>query len=290
MTPEQTLKGIAVAIKTLTGVSIEPEKYYLFEHRFPEVIKEFGLKDLSDLLRHIETGEDKKLLSRVTEKITTHETRFFRDESIFDALVEQIIPEWKDRNAIVGNEVQYPTLKIWSAACSTGQETWSIGMMIAEFHSMLLRKTQIIATDISEESVARAVDGKYTEFEMSRGLPEKFRTKYFDNTEGGARIKKTLMPATDYRTTNLLQESAPDKFDIIFCRNVAYYFAPEAREKLFRKMQGALKADGVLILGSAESLSGILSDYVLREFGLARYYELNAANVTIFARKKPSNA
>lgn len=286
MTSDQTLKGIAVVIKTLTGVNIEPDKYYLFEHRFPEILKEFGLKDLADLLKHIENGQDKKLLSRVTEKITTHETRFFRDESIFDALVEQIIPEWKDRNAIVGNDIQYPPLKIWSAACSTGQETWSIGMMLAEFHPMLVRKTQIIATDISGETVERAIDGKYTEFEMSRGLPEKFRAKYFENTEGGARIKKFLLPATEFRTLNLLQDPAPDRFDIIFCRNVAYYFAPEARETLFKKMQGALKKDGVLVLGSAESLSGILSDYVLREFGLARYYEMNTANVTIFARKK----
>lgn len=286
MTPDQTLKSIAVVIKTMTGVNIEPDKYYLFEHRFPEVLKEFGLKDLTDLLKHIESGQDKKLLSRVTEKITTHETRFFRDESIFDALVEQIIPEWKDRNAIVGADIQYPPLKIWSAACSTGQETWSIGMMIAEFHPMLLRKTQIIATDISEESVERAVDAKYTEFEMSRGLPEKFRTKFFENTEGGARVKKSLLPATEFRTMNLLQDAPPDRFDIIFCRNVAYYFAPEARTTLFKKMQGALKSDGVLILGSAESLNGVLSDYVLREFGLARYYELNTQNVTIFARAK----
>lgn len=286
MTPDQVLRGIAVVIKTLTGVNIEPEKYYLFEHRFPELLKEFGLKDLADLLQHIEHGLDKKLLSRVTEKITTHETRFFRDESIFDALVEQIIPEWKDRNAIMGAEIQYPPLKIWSAACSTGQEVYSIGMMIAEFHPQLLRKTQIIATDISEESVTSAAAGMYTEFELTRGLPEKYREKYFEKAEKGAAVKKALLPAVEFRTMNLLQDPAPDRFDFIFCRNVAYYFAPEARAKLFSKMQAALKKDGVLVLGSAESLSGVLTDYVLREFGLARYYELNTENVTMFARKK----
>ncbi len=283
---DQSFPAIANAIKRLTGLHIEPEKYYLFEHRFPEVMKENGITDYAQLLYEIEKGSNPKLIGRVIEKITTHETRFFRDESIFDALVEQIIPEWKERNAAAAGDGQYPPLKIWSAACSTGQESYSIAMMLAEFHLQLVRKTQIIATDISEESVARGIEGRYTTFELSRGLPEKFRKKFFSETEGGAIVNRTLMPAIDFRTMNLLTEPAPDRFDIIFCRNVAYYFAPESRVALFQKMKAALKPEGVLVLGSAESLNGILTDYVLREFGLARYYELNTANVTLFARKK----
>ncbi len=283
---DKSFPAIALAIKKLTGLHIEPEKYYLFEHRFPDVMKENGIVDYAQLLEQIERGSNPKLIGRVIEKITTHETRFFRDESIFDALVEQIVPEWKERNAGGVDALQYPPLKIWSAACSTGQEAYSIAMMLAEFHLQLVRKTQIIATDISEESVAKAIEGRYTSFELSRGLPEKFRKKFFSDTDGGAIINRTLLPAIDFRTMNLLTEPAPDKFDIIFCRNVAYYFAADTRLVLFKKMQAALKPEGVLVLGSAESLNGILTDYVLREFGLARYYELNTANVTLFARKK----
>jgi chemotaxis protein methyltransferase CheR len=99
-------------------------------------------------------------------------------------------------------------------------------------------------------------------------------------------VNRTLLPAIDFRTHNLITQPAPDKFDIIFCRNVAYYFAQDTRKMLFEKMQASLKSDGVLVLGSAESLSGYLTDYVLREFGLARYYELNVANITIFRRNK----
>lgn len=285
---DKAFPGIAAAIKRLTGLHIEPEKYYLFEHRFPEVMKEHGISDFDQLLSAIEKGTDNKLLGRVIEKITTHETRFFRDESIFDALAEQILPEWKDRNALPGNELQYPPLKLWSAACSTGQESYSIAIILAEFHPQLVKKAQIIATDISQESVERAAAGRYTNFELSRGLPEKFKRKYFSDVEGGAMINRTLLPSIDFRTHNLITQTAPDKFDIIFCRNVAYYFAQDTRKQLFEKMQASLKSDGVLILGSAESLSGYLTDYVLREFGLARYYELNAANVTMFARKKKS--
>lgn len=283
---DNAFPGIAAAIKKLTGLHIEPEKYYLFEHRFPEVMREHGLSGYDQLLAAIEKGTDLKLLGRVIEKITTHETRFFRDESIFDALAEQIIPEWKERNTLPGSEQQFPPLKIWSAACSTGQESYSIAIILAEFHPQLVKKVQIIATDISDESVERAAAGRYTTFELSRGLPDKFRRKYFSDAEGGALVNRTLLPAIDFRTHNLVTQPPPDKFDIIFCRNVAYYFAQDTRKALFEKMKGALKNDGILVLGSAESLSGYLSDYVLREFGLARYYELNAANVTMFERKR----
>ncbi|HNA80609.1 MAG TPA: protein-glutamate O-methyltransferase CheR, partial [Turneriella sp.] len=249
---DKAFPGIAAAIKRLTGLHIEPEKYYLFEHRFPEVMKEHGISDFDQLLSAIEKGTDNKLLGRVIEKITTHETRFFRDESIFDALAEQILPEWKDRNALPGNELQYPPLKLWSAACSTGQESYSIAIILAEFHPQLVKKAQIIATDISQESVERAAAGRYTNFELSRGLPEKFKRKYFSDVEGGAMINRTLLPSIDFRTHNLITQPAPDKFDIIFCRNVAYYFAQDTRKQLFEKMQASLKSDGVLILGSAE--------------------------------------
>jgi chemotaxis protein methyltransferase CheR len=283
---DMVLQQIAAAIKRLTGLNIEPEKYYLFEHRFPEVMKEFAIADFTALLVEIQRGVNLKFISRIIERITTHETRFFRDESIFDALSEQIIPEWKDRSALVGETIDYPPLKIWSAACSSGQEVYSIAMMLAEHHPQIAKKTHILATDISEESVARAAAGVYTEFEVSRGLPEKFRKKYFTQAEGGVKVKETLLSAMEFRTMNLVQDVFSDTFDIVFCRNVAYYFAPDTRAELFRKMRSAVKKNGIMVLGSAESLDGSLNDYVLREFGLARYYEVNNENVTIFARKK----
>jgi chemotaxis protein methyltransferase CheR len=283
------MEKLAATIKKLTGVNIEPEKYYLFDHRFADVLNEFKLESLDRLLAELQTKNDAKLVSRVIEKITTHETRFFRDESIFDALVEQIIPEWKDRNVMAGTGgLQYPPLKIWSAACSTGQEVYSIAIMLSEFHANLSSKIQILATDIAEESVEKAKAGTYTDFELSRGMPEKFRSKFFESAGGKGTVRQNLLPSMTFRAMNLLSDPQPEKFDIIFCRNVAYYFAQDARKQLFEKMRASLKRDGILVLGSAESLNGILTDYVLREFGLARYYELNTENVTIFARKKPA--
>ena len=283
---ELALPQIAVAIKNLTGLHIEPEKYYLFEHRFPEVMREYKIETFNDLLHQIEKSTDQKFIGRIIEKITTHETRFFRDESIFSAFSEQIIPEWKERNAIIGAEIQYPPLKIWSAAGSTGQEAYSIGMMLAEFHPGLVKKTQIVVSDISEESLAKAAAGMYSQFELSRGMPDKFRKKYFTDTASGATLNKGLLPAYEFRRVNLVADNLSESFDIVFCRNVAIYFASEAKSNLFHRMKQAIKKNGVLVLGSAESLDGTLTDYVLREFGLARYYELNNENVTIFKRKQ----
>lgn len=284
MTQEKTFPTLAATIKRLTGLDILPEKYYLFEHRFPEIMRESGIKDFEELDRMLAQGSDQKLVGRVIEKITTHETKFFRDESIFSAFAEQILPEWKERNAFAGLEAQYLPLKIWSAACSTGQEVYSIAMILAEFHPQLIKNTQITATDISEETVERAKQGFYSDFEISRGLPENYRKKYFVEKAGGAQIRRELLPPIQFQAANLLNCAVQEKFDIIFCRNVAYYFAEDARVKLFQKMQQALKSDGVLIIGSAESLSGILDGYVLREFGLARYYELNTQNISLFKR------
>lgn len=134
--------------------------------------------------------------------------------------------------------------------------------------------------------MARAAAGFYTEFEVSRGLPEKFRKKYFTPTEGGVKVNSTLLPAMEFKAINLVQDAFLETYDIVFCRNVAYYFAPDTRADLFRKMRSSVKKNGIMVLGSAESLDGSLSDYVMREFGLARYYEVNNENVTIFARKK----
>lgn len=284
--PAMAFAGIAAAIKRLTGLNIEPEKYYLFENRLPEVMKEYRIADYTQLLSALEKATDKNLLARIIEKITTHETRFFRDESIFDALARQILPEWKERNAPAEGTTDYPLLKIWSAACATGQEAYSIAMIIADSHPHLAKKTRIVATDISSESIRRAAAGCYTNFEISRGLSEKFRQKYFLPATGGAIVNRELLPPIEFRSHNLLTEQAPDIFDIIFCRNVAYYFDQEDRQRLFNKIRAALKADGALVLGSAESLGGYLTGYVLREFGLARYYELNTTNVTLFTRPK----
>lgn len=281
------LNALALDIKTLTGVAIPPEKYYLFEQRFRAIMQEFGIADFSELLLQMRDIRNTVFINRIIDKITTHETSFFRDESIFNALVSQISAEWLQENSC---ETSIPPLKIWSAASSTGQEAYSIAMILKEMQPRVAAQTKIIATDISEESLAKARRGVYSAFEISRGLPGRFRDKYFQPHDDGFQIKPDITGMVQFQKLNLISGEYPAENDIIFCRNVLIYFAQADRDAILRRMAKSLKKNGILILGSAESLDLSVLSHVKRECGLARYYEVNTENVTMFAGRKQFSA
>ncbi|HPH02124.1 MAG TPA: protein-glutamate O-methyltransferase CheR [Spirochaetota bacterium] len=302
---------LVAAIHKLTEVYLEDDKLYLLDSRLGELLKKSGVRNWDDAAQKLEAGTDKEFIDGLVDRITTHETRFFRDESIFDALVMQIIPEWLKRNGlavdgIFGNTMNVWAsdagttisssmnpmggvgaggLKIWCAACSTGQEPYSIAMMLAEKMPRVSAIASILASDISQDTLRRAREGVYTRFEIDRGLPENYRKRYFTADGEKFRINETMRNAIVFRPVNLISDPFPTGQDIIFCRNVSIYFTEEQKKILYRRLKEALKPDGILVLGSAESLSGYLENFVIREFGLARYYEVNASGVYIFKRK-----
>jgi len=302
---------LVAAIHKLTGVYLEDDKLYLLDSRLGELLKKSGVRNWDEAAQKLEAGTDKEFIDGLVDRITTHETRFFRDESIFDALVMQIIPEWLKRNGlavdgIFGNTMNVWAsdagttisssmnpmggvgaggLKIWCAACSTGQEPYSIAMMLAEKMPRVSAIASILASDISQDTLRRAREGVYTRFEIDRGLPENYRKRYFTADGEKFRINETMRNAIMFRPVNLISDPFPTGQDIIFCRNVSIYFTEEQKKVLYRRLKEALKPDGILVLGSAESLSGYLENFVIREFGLARYYEVNASGVYIFKRK-----
>lgn len=236
----------------------------------------------------------------------TSETRFFRDESIFDALALQIIPEWMQRNGMQtagllggrltlmqsagvttiddsGTGLAGRRLSIWCAACATGQEPYSIAMLLQEKLPVIARLTDIYATDSSEAAVAQAGQGVYSSSEVAQGLPELYLKKYFDRVDdNGYRITADIRGRVRFGIHNLISDAFPCPYDIIFCRNVAIHFTEAQKKNLYEKLQGALRQDGVLVLGAAESLSGYLGSFIIREYGLGRYYELNASQVFMF--------
>lgn len=299
------------AIHRLTGVFLEDDKLYLLDSRLGELIKKHGLRNWDEAATKLEAGTDQEFIDSLVDRITTHETRFFRDESIFDALIMQIVPEWLKRNGlsvdgIFGNTMNIwasdagttisssmtpaggvagSGLRIWCAACSTGQEPYSIAMMLTEKMPRVAAITNILASDISQDTLRRAREGAYTRFEIDRGLPETYRKRYFTTEGDNFRINESMRKAITFRQVNLISDPFPTGQDIIFCRNVSIYFTDEQKKVLYRRLKEALKPDGILVLGSAESLSGYLENFVIREFGLARYYEVNASGVFIFKRK-----
>jgi chemotaxis protein methyltransferase CheR len=182
-------------------------------------------------------------------------TSFFRDTSPFDLLRHKIIPELIDRRARTGAA----GIRIWSAACSTGQELYSIAILLKE----LLGDTdrygiRLLGTDISDDAVARASRAVFGPVEVSRGLSEAMRTRYFVPVTGGWQLRDEIRGMASFKKLNLMADfSALWRFDVIFCRNVAIYFSERDRISLFGRMERALEPDGCLVIGAMESLNGI---------------------------------
>lgn len=274
-------KQLIQVIQNLTGVYLTEEKKYLLESRLTEIMKEYNLKSYDEVAIKLLENSNSEFYHKVVDKITTHETRFFRDESVFDAFAKQIIPEWLQRNP-----VPYKNLKIWSIGCSYGQEPYSISILLKEHYPNIFKNTYILATDISKEAIDRAKNGIYTDFEIQRGLPEQFKNKYFKKiSEKEFQINEELKTIIDFKIHNLISDIYPSGFDIIFCRNILIYFDIETKKKILNKLINTFtNKEGILILGSSENLYQLLDNYIIREFGLARYYEFSQ-NVTFFRKK-----
>lgn len=275
-------RKLVESIARLTGFRLEDDKLYLLESRLSDIMKEYKLTSYDQVCMKLDQGADTEFIGRVIDQITTHETRFFRDESLYDALVMQIIPEWMERKMITPVNLKGERLRIWSAACSTGQEPYSIAMMISEKFPAIFQTLEILGTDISPATIQKAQKGLYTQFESDRGLPPRFREKFFTKTPAGEwQLADTIRSKVRYQKHNLITDIFPTGFDIVLCRNVVIYFPEQIRPGVFDKLKKSLSSDGVLILGSSETLIGYSNNYVIREFGLARYYEF-PEKVTFF--------
>ncbi len=271
------LARIKSVIRSVTGVVIDAKNEYLIASRLGPLLEEFGLASFDQFADRLEARNDEQMQRKFLERITTHETRFFRDESTFAALSEQMIPEWMERT-------RSKQLRIWSAASSTGQEPYSIAMLIHHRFPQIFQDLYILATDISDACSERAQTGVFTEYEINRGLPEDFLKRYFTATQDGYQISAEIRSKVQFLPHNLLSLPYSGTFDLVFCRNVLIYFDLDVRKKILEGLQSVLTSDGFLILGAAETPTGLLESYVIRQFGLTRYYELNSSNFTLAPR------
>jgi chemotaxis protein methyltransferase CheR len=196
-----------------------------------------------------------RLRSKIIESITTNETSFFRDTSPFDLFRHKLIPEVMDRRSRAGSR---EPIRIWSAACSTGQEAYSTAIVFKEMLGDLSKHDiRIVGTDISNRAVAHASYGEYSRFELERGLEPGKLAQHFVSSGDRWRVRDEIRSLATFRTMNLLEPyTFPYSFDIIFCRNVAIYFNEADRTRLFRNILRYLAKDGRLIIGAAESIAG----------------------------------
>lgn len=260
----------------LCGIHIEPSKAYLLETRLGRLLDSEKCDSFTAFYHKVKLDSSKRLQTQVIDAITTNETLFFRDANPFELLKHKILPELMDKRT--GNRPNgHPVnLRIWSAACSTGQEIYSIAIVIKElFGSLDNLSLKLVGTDISDAAVKQASYGSYNKFEIERGLPKERLQRYFTLNGESWKIKDEIRSLASFKRFNLMDSYAGmGKFDIIFCRNVAIYFTLEDRMKVFEKIAQSLEKDGYLIIGSTESLTGVCPLFVPKRHLKSIFYQL----------------
>lgn len=259
MTPAD-VDAICGLVIDLCGVYLDESKAYLIESRLSEISKRAGCSSYAELAKKARYSADRNLQNQIVDAITTHETLFFRDSSPFEAIKNKVVPDLLDLRA---KSLNPRRLRIWSAACSTGQEPYSIGIALSELLPDLHRwDIRIFATDVSNDAVAKASQGLYAPHEIERGMTPQRLKQFFTQEEKGWRIRPEIRSLVTFQRLNLLEPfRAIGPFDIIFCRNVAIYFTPDARRDLFNRLAQLLPPEGYLFVGSQESLTDLGSRF-----------------------------
>ncbi|WP_019903127.1 protein-glutamate O-methyltransferase CheR [Methylobacterium sp. 77] len=240
-------------LKTRSGLALSAEKRYLIESRLTPVCRRFNLATLHDLVNALKASRDLSLERSVVEAMTTNETFFFRDRVPFDLFRDVLLPEALSRRAAQRR------LRIWCAASSTGQEPYSLAMLIQDAAPRLAGwQVDIVATDLSTEVLEKAKAGLYSHFEVQRGLPVQSLLKHFEQVGEQWRISASLRQMVDFRPLNLLNPfDSLGAFDIIYCRNVLIYFDAPTKGDVLGRLSSSLAPDGAVLLGAAETVIGL---------------------------------
>ncbi len=242
------------------GIVLGDNKQYLVASRLNRLLEQQGIKSLGELVTRIQSQPRSGLRELVVDAMTTNETLWFRDAYPFEVLKNRLLPEF-----IKANPGQRP--RIWSAACSSGQEPYSLSMAIDEFErsnpGQLRGGCQIVATDLSGGILTAAKSAEYDSLSIARGLSSERLARYFDQTTPGRwTVKQPIRSRVEFRAMNLLDSySMLGKFDIVFCRNVLIYFSAELKKDILTRIHGTLKPGGYLMLGASEALNGLPEMY-----------------------------
>lgn len=244
---------LSTLVKRESGLILNEDKSYLLESRLMPLARQRNLAGLEELVQVAKRGTDATLVKDITEAMTTNESFFFRDIKPFDIFRDATLPFFLDRRS------SKKSIRIWCAAASSGQEPYSLAMILNEMSAKFGGwRNEIIGTDISTEILDKATKGIYTQFEVQRGLPVQFLVKYFEKVEESWQVAKLLRDMIKYKEFNLLESLTPlGRFDIVFCRNVLIYFDQETKSKVLEQISNLMPDDGLLFLGGAETVLGI---------------------------------
>ena len=250
------------------GIVLDTTKKYLVETRLYDLARRLNTTS-TEVIRRLRSPSEKVLRNEVVDALTTHETSFFRDQSVFDALRTDLLPK------LVAANAASKSIRIWSAACSTGQEVFSICMLLNEhFRGLPGWKVELLATDISTQVVAKAQQGVFSQLEVNRGLPVQFLVKYFKQNGREWQLKDEIRTMPRFQVLNLLSNlKSMGKFDLILCRNVLIYFEQPLKKQILEQLRGGLNPNGALFLGSAETVYNVCEGFSRAQSGKAVYYQ-----------------
>jgi chemotaxis protein methyltransferase CheR len=243
-------------LKDRTGLVLGTDKMYLIESRLTPLLRKWNMGSFDSMMAALRKGDD-AVQREVSDAMMTHESFFYRDIKPFELFKRDVLPR------LLTARASRRHLRIWSAACSTGQEPYTLSMILKEEGARLAGwKIDIIATDIAREIIERAKQGIYTQFEVQRGLPVQMLIKYFKQNGDKWQINQDIRNSVQYREFNLLNDPRVlGTFDVVFCRNVLIYFDQATKGGVLNRIARAMEPDGVLYLGGAETVIGICDSF-----------------------------
>jgi chemotaxis protein methyltransferase CheR len=268
---------IAQLVWRRSAIVLEPGKEYLVESRLTPLVRREGGEQISDLVARLQSQPEAGLHAEVVDAMTTNETSWFRDRLPFDALSGHILPDLLTKRA------RERRITIWSAGCSSGQEPYSIAMMLANSLAMHPGwSVQIIATDLSEEMLTKARRGRYGQLEVNRGLPAQMLVTNFERIGMEWEVKESIRSMVDFRPANLARpfDAVVASADVVFLRNVLIYFDTETKKQVLKRVRSVLRPDGYLFLGGAETTLNVDEAFEPVQFDRATCYRLRGGEVT----------
>lgn len=255
-------------VKSSTAIALDAQREYLMEARLSSIAQREGFGSVSELLTRVRTSGSSQLQWKVVEAMTTNETSFFRDVKPFEALRQVVIPY------LIKSRQSERKLSIWCAACSSGQEPYTIAMLLREYFPELQNwKISILATDIATDMLEKSKSGRYTQLEVNRGLPANYLVKYFKKDGVDWQIGENIRKMVEIKRMNLsVAWPLLPPMDLVMLRNVMIYFPVETKKQILKNMRSVMRPDGHLFLGTAETTINLDAGFVCESFKNVSYY------------------
>ncbi|MEW5422263.1 protein-glutamate O-methyltransferase CheR [Amorphus sp. 3PC139-8] len=244
-------------LRTRSGLALSSDKQYLLESRLGPIARQFGCAGVAELTQLLRRRGSEAAAEKVVDAMTTNESLFFRDKHPFEAFTSRMLP------TVLANRPVHQPVRIWCAAASSGQEPYSLAMLITENPAITAgRRFEILATDISNDILTKATRGVYSQFEVQRGLPMHYLARYFSKVGDDWQVSDKIRSMVTFRKMNLLDPyTGIGMFDIVFCRNVLIYFDNTHKTEVLNRMAKIMHPDSFLVLGGAESVIGLTEQF-----------------------------